>query len=105
MCRRFVPLDALRRLLEDAGFACRGSFVPVDAVCQGDAYFDGRGPLSKKWRDGDSLWALADRDELADAVAKVRDLDKSDTLDAFVAEHDGRRTQLGQITFLYAVRQ
>ena len=104
MAARFAPLDAIEAILGDVGFAPRGRFVPVDAICQGAAYFDGRGPLEKPWRDGDSFWALADEDELAAALATVRELDQAGTLDAFVAEHDSRRPQLGQITFLSATR-
>lgn len=102
--KRFVPLDALRDLLAARGFDCRGSFVPVDAVCQGPAHFDGRGPLDKAWRDGDSVWALAGAEELDRALARVRALDAAGALDAFVAEHDARRAEIGQITFLFATR-
>ncbi len=104
MRRRFVPLEALHRLMADTGFVHRGDFVPVDAVCQGAAYFDGHGPLSQAWRDGDSLWALADDDELARAQARVRKLDRTGRLEAFVAEHDARRPPIGQITFSFATR-
>ena len=47
MRARFMPLDALRVVLGHAGLVHRGDFVPIDAVCQGDAYFDGRGPLER----------------------------------------------------------
>ncbi len=104
MIARFAPLDALEAVLADVGFTPRGRFVPVDAVCQGAAYFDGRGPLEKPWRDGDSFWALAGDDELATALATVRELDAAGALDGFVAEHDARRPELGQITFLSATR-
>lgn len=104
MATRFAPLEAIEAILADVGLAPRGRFVPVDAVCQGTAYFDGRGPLEKPWRDGDSFWALAGDDELAAALAKVRELDAAGALDGFVAEHDTRRPELGQITFLSATR-
>ncbi|MFQ5785036.1 MAG: class I SAM-dependent methyltransferase [Alphaproteobacteria bacterium] len=104
MRARMAPLDALRALLADAGLVWRGSFVPADAVCQGTAYFDGRGPLDKAWRDGDSVWALAEEAELAAALARVRAMDAAGELDAFVAEHDARRPRIGQIVFVSAVR-
>ena len=104
MAARFAPLNVIEAILADVGFASQGRFVPVDAVCQGAAYFEGRGPLEKPWRDGDSFWALADEDELAAALARVRALDEAGTLAAFVAEHDARRPELGQITFLSAAR-
>ncbi len=105
MRRRFVPLDALRRILTDTGFDYVGSFVPADQVCQGDAFFDGRGPLEKAWRDGDSMWALASADQIEAACARVRELDAAAALDDFVAAHDDRRRAIGQITFLYATKR
>ena len=102
MRRRFASFEALREMLTDAGFTVRGSFAPIDAVCQGDAYFDGRGPLDKSWRDGDSVWALVGEDELARACARVRELEAAGALDDFVARHDARRPEIGQITFLFA---
>ncbi len=104
MRRRFAPLEVVRRLLQETGFVYRGGFVPVDALCQGEAYFDGLGPLSKAWRDGDSLWALAGDAELDRACARIRDLDAAGVLKAFVAKHDARRRQVGQITFSFAIR-
>ena len=95
-------METLRGFLVDAGFAPRGSFVPLDAVCQGPAYFDGRGPLDKAWRDGDSFWALVDAQELAGALDQVRKLDEASMLDDFLAEHDARRPSIGQITFVCA---
>ncbi len=100
--RRFAPFEVLRAIFEDAGFVNRGSFIPLDAVCQGDAYFDGRGPLDKAWRDGDSFWAHVSAAELEAAQSRVRNLDAEGALDAFVAEHDARRPDIGQITFLFA---
>lgn len=101
---RFMPLEDLRAALFEAGLSHRGSFVPLDAVCQGPAYFDGRGPLDPVWRAGDSLWALASREELDAALDKVRTLDAQGGLTDFVAANDARRPEVGQITFLAAVR-
>ncbi len=105
MAARFIPLDRMETLLGEAGFAPEGRFVPVDAVCQGAAYFDGRGPLDPVWRNGDSIWALAAEDERAQALERVRRLDAAGRLDAFVAEADARRAAIGQITFLAAFRR
>jgi len=102
--RRFAPFEVLRAIFEEAVFVNHGSFTPLNAVCQGDAYFDGRGPLDKAWRDGDSFWAQIGAAELEAAQARVRDLDAKGALDAFVAEHDARRPEIGQITFLFATR-
>jgi ubiquinone/menaquinone biosynthesis C-methylase UbiE len=101
---RFAPLETLRAIFAESGFVCRQSFVPLKAVCQGEAYFDGRGPLDKAWRDGDSIWSLVEEAELARALAKVRELDAAGKLAAYLAEADKRRPEIGQITFLFATK-
>ena len=105
MGRRHADTDVLNGLLAEAGLAPRGRFVPSDAVMQGDAYFDGRGPLDPGWRRGDSLWSVVSEAELERALDRVRDLEEAGTLDAFVAEQDRMRPLVGQIGFHCAVRQ
>ena len=104
MCRRHADTEVLNRLLADAGLLPRGRFVPSDAVMQGDAYFDGRGPLDATWRRGDSLWSMVSEPELARALDRIRALDEAGTLDAFVAEQDRERPSIGQFGFHCAVR-
>lgn len=101
---RIAPLDVLEQLCADHGLRRLGRFVPVDAVLQGDAYFDPHGPLDDGWRGGDSTWALVDDDELASVRATITDLDARDALADFVAERDARRAAVGQATFLSARR-
>jgi ubiquinone/menaquinone biosynthesis C-methylase UbiE len=102
--RRFAPLEVLRTIVDAVGLVHEGRLVPLDAVCQGPAYFDALGPLDKAWRDGDSIWALASPAELARAQARVRDLDRAGALQDYLAEHDARRPEVGQITFVHARR-
>ena len=105
MCRRHADTDVLTGLLAEAGLVPRGRFVPSDAVMQGDAYFNGRGPLDPAWRRGDSLWSIVPESELASALERIRALDEAGALDAFVAEQDRMRPSVGQIGFHYAVRE
>lgn len=105
MCRRHADTTTLAGLLAEAGLTPAGRFVPSDALIQGDAYFDGRGPLDPAWRRGDSLWSMVSEAELEGALDRVRALDEAGTLDAFVAEHDHVRPSIGQIGFHYAVRE
>ena len=102
--QRFASLDVLRGFLAEAGFSDPETFVPVDAVCQGKTYLDGRGPLTKTWRDGDSIWALVDDQELAHALERVRAMEAAGELEAYVQKHDVQREKIGQITFLGATR-
>jgi len=105
MRRRHADTEVLTGLLAGAGLAPRGRFVPSDAVLQGDAYFDGRGPLDPAWRRGDSLWSVVSDSELEGALNAIRALDEAGTLDAFVAEHDRMRPSVGQIGFHCAARE
>lgn len=97
---RHVSLEHLKDLMREGGIGCVGSFVPVDGLMQGDDYFNGRGPLDESWRAGDSVWALVTDAELNRALDRVRALDASGELDAFVAANDERRKDIGQFTFL-----
>ena len=105
MCRRHADSQVLTGLLVEAGLVPRGRFVPSDAVMQGDAYFDGRGPLDPAWRRGDSLWSVVSDSELQRVLDRIRALDQAGTLAAFVAEHDRMRPAVGQVGFHYAVRE
>ncbi|MDX1432349.1 MAG: methyltransferase domain-containing protein [Gammaproteobacteria bacterium] len=104
MAARHVPLDVLEEMLARAGFATHGRFVPVDAVVQGEHYFDPRGPFDARWRDGDSVWSTVAGDELEHVLARLRELDARGGLDVFFAEHDAARPHVGQITFIHATR-
>lgn len=103
MAECFMPVTALERLIIDCGQTIRGRFISSDAM-QGTAYFDARGALSKPWRDGDSFWAKATEAELHEALQRIRGMDQNGTLEAYVASHEAARLELGQATFVVAVR-
>jgi ubiquinone/menaquinone biosynthesis C-methylase UbiE len=104
MLQRLMPLDDLEAALAEFGIARRGRFVPVDAVLQGADYFDPHGPLHAEWRAGDSIWALVSSPELAAMQRTLGDLDGRGQLAAYMAEHDARRPEIGQITVLYGIK-
>jgi ubiquinone/menaquinone biosynthesis C-methylase UbiE len=99
---RYAPLEELVEIMSDCGFTHGGDFAPLHAAVQGKAYFDPRGPLSQDWRDGDSVWSLVGEDELDRALSKIRKLDANAELETYVARHDARRSDIGQITVLTA---
>ena len=104
ICQRHMPLDELERLLEQNEFSSITRYVPVDAVIQGEAYFNARGPLDKYWRDGDSFWAMATESELEQALTTVRQLQQQGELDQFMERQDRSRKNIGQVTFVCAPR-
>ena len=102
---RYAPLDELTEILVASGFAYRGRFAPVDAPVQGDSYFDPSGPLSKEWRDGDSVWSLVAEDRLERTISRIQDLDERGELEAYMARNDALRPHIGQATVLFASRE
>ena len=102
---RYVPLDDLAEILVECGFAYRGRFAPVDSTVQGESYFDPRGPLSKEWRDGDSVWSLVAEDRLDLALSRIERLDERGELETYLARNDALRPHIGQVTILFASRR
>lgn len=102
---RYVPLDELTEILSDSGFAYRGRFAPVDAPVQGESYFDPRGPLSKEWRDGDSIWSLVSENRLDRTISRIQHLDERGKLEAYMARNDALRPHVGQAMILFASRE
>jgi ubiquinone/menaquinone biosynthesis C-methylase UbiE len=98
---RIIPLRTLVHLLEAAGFAHRGNLVPVDAVFQGEAYFNLVGPLESSWRSGDSVFALATDSELEQGCSRIRAMKQDGTLSRFMKQQDARRQRIGQVTFVH----
>ncbi len=102
--RACMPLDQLETSLIDCGFEFRGRIVPLDAVLQGQAYFDPRGPLRAEWRRGISVWALVTPKQLQRVHRRIRKLDQQDEMERYFAERDALRLDVGQITVCYASR-
>jgi hypothetical protein len=101
----YVHIDELLEILDDCGLVQRGRFAPVDATVQGASYFDPHGPLSKEWRDGDSVWSLVSEVRLNRALSRIQKLDERGELESYVARNDAPRTHIGQVTVLYASRR
>ena len=92
-------------MLVDIGFQPPERIVPLDAVLQGNAYFDLKGPLDPVWRQGDSIWTLATDAEVARAEARIRALDAAGRLESYCTEQDRKRPDVGQTTFVRAVKK
>jgi hypothetical protein len=70
----------------------------------GAANFDPAGPLDERWRKSDSIWALAGANAVAEAAARVLEMQAAGTLEAWYRERDNRRHGVGQFTFFLAVK-
>lgn len=102
---RCAPEAEIMAIFGDLGLTLRDRRVPREAVLQGSAYFDPRGPLDPGWRRGDSIWALAETAEVAAAEARVRALGTAGTLHEFLERQDAARPEVGQVTFFIALKR
>lgn len=104
MVARHVDVPRLREMSAAAGFAHRAVVAPVDAVLQGDAYFDARGPADAEWRVGDSIWSLLSAAETAAVEKRIAALARDDALDKFMRDADAERESCGQVSFVFSVK-
>lgn len=102
--KRGAPAERMEEIFAELGFVFKGRIVPLDGVMQGPAYFNPRGPLDPNWRRLDSIWSLATEEEVAQAEARVRELERQGLLTDYMNERDESRRQRGQFTFFVAVR-
>ena len=102
--KRYMPLERLCEMLIECGFTRCEQFVPYDEVFQGKAYFDVHGPLKESWRAGDSVFALATREQLIRAQNNIKDIDASGDLIKYIKSLDVKRENIGQGTFLLSFR-
>ena len=101
---RCAPSSRIAEILADIGFKHHDRIVPLDAVLQGDSYFDPLGPLDPEWRLSDSIWALASAEEVAGAEAEVRSLEQQNLQEQRMLARDATRPSVGQMTFAVAKR-
>ncbi len=100
--QRCIPMERFMAILDDCGFQFGGRIVPLDAVMQGEAYFNRLGPLAPEWRRGDSLWALATSEQINRAENHIRSLRDQEQLETYFTTKDARRQHIGQFTFCLA---
>lgn len=77
----------------------------LDALMQGEAYRHCRGPLSKQWRDGDSIRNTVSAEKIDQICVQLEALDRTGELGNFMYKNDSRRQHIGQLSFLYGRRE
>lgn len=102
MAERYIALPALEAMLGEVGFEYRGAIVPLDEVLQAQDYLNAAGPLDPSWRRGDSTWTLATDRELEAGLAWLRSMIDDHTVDAWLAERERLRREVGQTVFIQA---
>ena len=102
VAQRYPPLETITSMLKEVGFDLGGQIVPVDAVLQGNNYLDEEGPLKKAYRDGDSTWSLATKEELETALNRVKKMNADGSMKQYLERRENLRRQIGQTTFIYA---
>ena len=102
IARRFPSLDFLITMLAETGFSVEGRIVPLNGVLQGENYLDPKGPLKQSYRDGDSTWSLATREELERALERVRVMNEDSRMAHYLEARERLRQDIGQTTFVFA---
>jgi len=93
--------DTLKKMGENAGLEYGSATVPVDLTLQApETLYNVEGPFKKQFRDGDSTWAMATEDELAEGLAAHRKRIQDKTIDAWMAEREELRKTFGQSVFI-----
>ena len=100
-----IRLEEIAEQLHEVGFFSHRHEVPLDLILQNEAYFQFDSILNPDWRRGDSIWSLVENKNLADALEKVVELQKSGKLEYFMLQHDQSRKTSGQVTFTVAGKQ
>ena len=93
-------VDILNRI----GFQYKERIVPIDAVFLGTNYLDVDGVFREEWRAGASPWKVATEDELANAQRRITEMKRTATIDSYISERERLRKDIGQITYVYAVK-
>lgn len=101
MARRYPPIARLHAMLGELGFEVGEDVVPLGERFATERYLEAAGPLEKRWRDGDSLWALASEAELDAALAELRGMIARGEADGFVKARDDAQQRIGQATFVH----
>nr|VFK18914.1 MAG: Ubiquinone/menaquinone biosynthesis C-methylase UbiE [Candidatus Kentron sp. LFY] len=100
--RRFPPIEFIQSILQKTGFRAAGIVVPIDAVLQAGNYLDPMGPVKKRFRDGDSTWSLATKEELQRACERVRTMNEHHKMEDYMKARERLRANTGQTTFIFA---
>ena len=102
MARRMPSIELTIRILGKVGFNVRGTIVPLHAILQGPSYLDPKGPLSEKFRNGDSTWSLLKEEELKRVLEHIQTMNEDGSIESYLKEREERRKGVGQTTFLFA---
>lgn len=106
MMARFPPLDIVKKYMRDSGFIVDSDSVSVPlerALIAEDKYLEQgvMGAFDADYRNGDSSWAMAENcGELEEGQRVIKEMLKAGTADAWLAEREALRKQVGQATFV-----
>ena len=81
--------------MKKAGLEVMGVDVPEDPLMPLNKYLDIDGPLKKVFRDGDSTWSLAQKDELEAGLDWWKNDMNEIEKQAFIEEREIQRKRVG----------
>ena len=99
MLKYLIPNEVIQRAFEKNSATTIAEWTNLESTLSND-YFDENGPLKKKWRDTDSVWALVDENELKEVKKKVTQLINENKMKNHIKREDRKRLKYGQSTFI-----
>jgi ubiquinone/menaquinone biosynthesis C-methylase UbiE len=96
----FPELDIIKAIGREAGFTGITFDLEKQEILQSKNYFDHRGPLKTEWRNTDSTWSLATKDEIKQAEITTKELIASGEIQNIIKKSEEYRAKHGQSVYI-----
>jgi SAM-dependent methyltransferase len=97
--KKLPSQDQLEKMIDTSDMTLI-SMEYLEDPLMGSDYLNPRGPLFKKWRDGDSGFAVLDDDEIDEMMQEIKKKIEDGTIDKFIEKKELQRKKVGQSTFI-----
>ena len=93
------------RQIEGAGLKITTTDIPGDTLFKKEKYFDLNGPFHEEYRNADSVWSLATKEELEAALSWWKEQLEGGLADGLMKQWEERRKAVGQQTAFTCVKE
>lgn len=98
VCKILPSMEQYMAMLQKTGFKVVTKLNLLGSELSKN-YYDPKGPLKQEWRNGDSLFGFATKQEILDIEQKVREMNDNGTMQDFIKQHD-RTEEIGTVTII-----
>ena len=101
---KYTGIPLLRSQLKRAHLEIRATDIPEEPLMPLEKYLDPNGPLTVFYRNGDSTWSLARKDELEAGLEWWQSKIDDGTVKSFIEERELERKRVGQSTCVWSLK-